>query len=76
MNCIILKNNTESIQRLMLEPWTHTYDISPGQQVEVRLPEEDGEDPLQIDIEKDNFFSIWAPYGTKVMLDGREMDRI
>jgi hypothetical protein len=76
MKTIVLRNNTANPLRIMIEPWVERYDIAAGSQVELLCDLKDGEIDFEINFEEDNFLGIWAPDGTKVLLDGVVMKKL
>lgn len=76
MKTIILRNNAAKPLRIMIEPWVECYDIPASSQVDLLCNLKEGEIDFEINFEDDNILGIWAPDGTKVLLDGVVMQKL
>ena len=76
MKIIPVRNKSESTLRIMLEPWTDSYDIAPGEEVKL-IGEFDSEDiSLEINYEPGDFLAIWVPFGTYVRNESGILEKI
>ena len=68
-----LRNLSGKPLGVMLEPWTDTVELAPGQEAEIDLTSKIDPGEFIIDINEDNFVSLWVPPGAtiRVIDEGR-----
>ena len=50
----------------MLEPWTDTIELAPDQEAEIEF--DGAADEITIDVNTENFVSLWVPPGAKLKM--------
>jgi hypothetical protein len=58
---IPIENKSDDVLTIMLEPWTPTVDVQPGQVAELIMPTPPDAGELQFDYHSDRFLAIWVP---------------
>jgi hypothetical protein len=58
---IPIENKSDEVLTIMLEPWTPTLEVQPGQVAELLMPTLPDPDELQFDYHSDCFLAIWVP---------------
>ena len=64
---IPIRNKSDQSLGIMIEPWTDTVEIAPGQEAEVTC-KIGADDEIVLDFGSENFLSLWVPPGTTIKI--------
>ena len=63
-----VRNKSGASLGIGLEPWCDEIELEPGQEAEVEFKLTDKLDTIEIDVETQNFVSLWVPPGATIKL--------
>jgi hypothetical protein len=62
-----IKNSSNDVLQIRLEPWLDELTLDPGKEAEVRGDFGDGLEGIEFELWPDNFVSISVPAGTRIV---------
>ncbi len=63
-----LRNRSGVSLGIRLEPWCDELELAPDEEAIIEFEINDELDTIEIDIEKENFVSLWLPLGATLKL--------